>query len=260
MTVLLRIRGGSQAERQQVLDVLHLRAAVQSVVEEETGIDLALAEAPPALNLPAGVHVEHLPEPSGPEVTGLENDRCIPIAEDLVVRPPWVPAPAGFRGVDLVIPRGMAFGSGEHASTQTALLALHRHWPDGLRSMVDVGCGSGILAAYGALRGGPRLQLFASDVDPVCVRVTAELLPTAVVRQGGADCFEPGSVDLVVANLAGDELHQELPALRRVWSRRAPLVLGGMTVAERAEIEARLAGEPVGRFERDGFVALVYAP
>ena len=114
--------------------------------------------------------------------TGRENDRPILLAEDLMVRPPWVESPKEFAGLELVVPRGMAFGSGEHESTQLALRVLRTAVSGG--SLADVGTGTGILALLAQEIGCK--PIFACDIDPHAVRATSELVTCASVVGGGA--------------------------------------------------------------------------
>ena len=75
----------------------------------------------------------------------------------------------------LIIDAATAFGSGNHGSTRGCLLTLSKlhasnYMPD---SILDVGCGSGVLA-MAAAKLWATSQLIASDIDPECVRVTQE--------------------------------------------------------------------------------------
>ena len=86
----------------------------------------------------------------------------------LWVGPPWEDAPAGARTV--VIDPGRAFGTGGHPTTRLALELLARRPERG--SLLDVGCGSGVLAIAAARLGfGP---IRAIDLDPVAVETTIE--------------------------------------------------------------------------------------
>lgn len=235
------------------LDWLHVHASLAGVLEQEDGIVVWLPGLLPAL--PASpalqVTVRELVVPDGPAPTGLEHDRAILLAGDLLVRPPWVDRPRDFAGVELVVPRGGAFGSGEHASTQAALLCLHAMW-DAPSSFADVGCGSGILALYAQVRGCPAIQ--ACDVDAPSVEAAAALLPSARVRLGGPEVLQPA--DCVVANMTAAELHATLAAILARWTRRGPLVLSGMRRGELVGIEARLPVPVTRRVDRAPFYAL----
>lgn len=80
------------------------------------------------------------------------------------------PLPAA--NIALRIPAGAAFGSGDHGTTKGCLLALDkiRRPVDG--PVLDMGCGSGILALAAARLW--RRQVLAVDIDPVAVMVTEE--------------------------------------------------------------------------------------
>ncbi|MFK7742467.1 MAG: 50S ribosomal protein L11 methyltransferase [Planctomycetota bacterium] len=234
----------------QALDWLHVHATLCGVQESEHELVVWSAQELPTL--PATLQVSIEERPVAPEDfthTGRESDRAFYVAEDLLVRPPWVDAPAGFAGLELVVPRGAAFGTGEHDSTQAALLVLHDVWHDCQRSgrpmptsAADVGAGSGILLHYLALRGVADLE--ACDIDSPSVAAARELLPErAYVVVGGPDRLR-GS-DLVVANMTGTELLASLAAIVDVWSRCGPLVLSGMREHEvepvRSALDERLA-------------------
>lgn len=233
------------------LEWLHVHAAVCAVHETDRALTV-FVDGPPVRVPFAGVTVREVAIDERP-VTGLERDRVIAVADDLIVRPPWVPAPAGFAGVELVVPRGAAFGSGEHASTQAALLVLHALW-DAPRSVADVGTGSGILALYAQSRGCPAVQ--ACDVDPAAVAAAAALLPAARVVRGGPERL--AAADCVVANLSGAELQRALAAILGLWTGAGPLVLGGMRDAEVDGVAARVPGAPARVERRGAFRALGY--
>src|SRR5262249_16296724 len=98
----------------------------------------------------------------------------IAIGRRLLVAPPWdVPDP-GER--ELVVGgRGMAFGTGQHATTRTCLEEIEDLvLAGGVASALDVGTGSGILAAALARLGVPRV--LALDVDPAVLPLARALL------------------------------------------------------------------------------------
>ncbi len=237
------------------LDLLHVCSEVRGAIEQDDEVTVWLDGALPAIELPA-VRVEELPpDLANLTATGLEHDRPIVVAEDLLVRPPWVEAPAGFTGIDLVVPRGMAFGSGEHASTQAALLAVHRAWSQPAR-FLDVGTGSGILALYAQLRG--CRDIAACDIEAEAVAAARDLLVGAEVRLGGPESIARPA-DFVVANMTATELLGAWDALLRAWNGRAPLVLSGIRADEVASIRARLAA-PAVALTVGAFTALTVAP
>jgi hypothetical protein len=247
---------GSPLALEQALDRLLVGAEVLAVVEGPGQLEVRLRRAPPWLRDLPGVEIRTRPD--GPPRTGLEDDGPIRVGEEILVRPPWVPAPEGFRGLELVVPRGGAFGSGEHGSTQAALLCLHALWPAGApRSLCDVGTGSGVLALYGRVRGIPAIR--ACDVDPAAVAAARALLPGADVREGGPEVFGAERADVVVANLDAPTLAETLDRVVELWSGRGPLCLSGLREGETPGPLARLPWPSSRRICRDGFVATGYA-
>ena len=142
------------------------------------------------------------------------------------------PPPAGL--VPILLDAGQAFGSGEHASTEGCLLALdrlaqRRRWR---RRVLDLGCGSGILA-IAAARLWPA-RVLAADNDPVAVRVAranahrngVDHRVRTLVSEGYANprLHAAAPFDLITANILADPLC----ALARGTAR--PLAPGGVVV------------------------------
>jgi ribosomal protein L11 methyltransferase len=157
----------------------------------------------------------------------------------LWVRPSWC-ATAG--APEIVIDPKQAFGSGEHASTRLALALLLEALAPG-DALLDVGCGSGILA-LGALRCGAGAAV-GFDLDPVaCVNAAENRRLNALPLQlycGTLDALAPGvRFDLVAANLIWPQLESCLPRLLEL-PRRA-LVVSGLLGAQRGLALSRLLG------------------
>jgi ribosomal protein L11 methyltransferase len=114
------------------------------------------------------------------------------------IRPPWIPETPGV--LDIAIDPGMAFGTGQHATTKGCLTLLV-DVPAG--RLLDVGCGSGILAI--AARRLGHDPVWAVDVDPVAVHATitnARVNGVGLIvaeRAGGRDRLPV--VDTLVANI-----------------------------------------------------------
>lgn len=242
-------------ERAEALDWLHVHAEPLGVVEEEDAITVFLAAPPPPLPFAAVTCREQQIAAAAFTATGLEHDTVIHVAADLIVRPPWVPAPTAFAGVELVVPRGNAFGSGEHASTQAALRCLHTLWGGGAPSCTDVGTGSGILLLYCHARGAADLR--GCDIEAPAVAAARELLPHARIELGGPELLAPS--DCLIANMTATELHAALPELLRIWNGRGPLVLSGMRAHEVAGVRARVPFPPDHVEVVEPFTSLGYA-
>jgi ribosomal protein L11 methyltransferase len=98
-----------------------------------------------------------------------EFHQPIDVAQRLHVRPPWHPPSATQGLIDIVIEPGQAFGTGAHPTSRLCLELLAGLERDGTArgSLLDVGCGSGILAIAAAKLGFS--PVVALDNDPACV-------------------------------------------------------------------------------------------
>ncbi len=144
--------------------------------------------------------------------------RTLRVGRSIVVRPPWRSYKAKRGEVVVEIDPGMAFGTGQHATTQLCLEALEEHIAPG-DGVLDVGSGSGILSIAAALLGAKRID--AIDIDPAAARATKEnatrngVRHAIHVRRGSLGAAWPfpfapdGRYNLVLANLSS-RLVQEL--------------------------------------------------
>ncbi|MFT4511549.1 MAG: ribosomal protein L11 methylase PrmA [Planctomycetota bacterium] len=231
---------------------LHVHAQVEGVLEEQDAFVVWLPGALP--ELPSGLKAtveERIVRAEDYHVTGLEDDEAIVVSEDLLVRPPWVERPEGFAGTELIVPRGGAFGSGEHDSTKAALVIMHRGWSAPV-SVADVGTGSGILALYANVRGCERIE--ACDIDEPSVVAARELLPKASVYVGGASTMRP--CDLIVANMTGTELRGSMTAILSTWTQANDLILSGMRAHEVDDLVASVPAREVDRETLGAFTAV----
>ena len=158
------------------------------------------------------------------------HHKPLAIGRRLLVAPPWDVPDGGGREV-LVVEPGMAFGTGQHATTRTCLEEIEALvLRGGVRSALDVGTGSGILAAALARLGVPRVV--ALDVDVAVL----PLARATLVRNGAAHvALLAGTVgavrarfDVVVANILADTLVAEAAALRATVADGGRLVLSGL--------------------------------
>lgn len=128
--------------------------------------------------------------------------------ERIVVVPSWRTYDVQPGDVVLTLDPGMAFGTGQHETTRMCLEAIENAVLPGTR-VLDVGCGSGILAIAAAKLGAR--EVYAVDVDPNCVRVTRENAAANRVDEVGAETGSAGDAwpfgtpaagfDVVVANI-----------------------------------------------------------
>ncbi|MGH7069187.1 MAG: 50S ribosomal protein L11 methyltransferase, partial [Acetobacteraceae bacterium] len=139
--------------------------------------------------------------------------------------------------ISLVVEAGMAFGSGEHASTRGSLLALERLAPWRPVRLLDLGTGSGILALAAAKLW--HRPVLAIDIDPDAVRTARRNarvngLGGLVRTEAGNGWNTPGvrgagRYDLVMANILARPLTAMAQALARHLAPGGFAVLSGLT-------------------------------
>lgn len=156
----------------------------------------------------------------------------------LWVGPPWESPPAGL--VPVVIDPGRAFGTGAHPTTRLCLELLQEMEP---ASLLDVGCGSGVLSIAAAKLGFAPVGAF--DLDEVALETTAENAKANAVDVDVLEELRPA--DLAVMNIALDVVEGLLPKLP---VQRA--IVSGYLERD----EPRAAGwQRVERGVRDGWAA-----
>lgn len=132
----------------------------------------------------------------------------IPVGEKLLIRPLWEDEyEAGDRKV-LNIEPGLAFGTGTHETTRLCLQTLEKHVTDGT-TVLDIGCGSGILSIAALLLGAEKAV--GVDIDALAVKTAIEngevngfKEPEYTILQGNLTDKVSGKFDVVVANIVAD--------------------------------------------------------
>lgn len=176
----------------------------------------------------------------------------IRISDRLTVAAPWHNVPGA-----LLIEPGNAFGTGEHPTTRSCLQAIDSLGQPGA-SLLDVGCGSGILALAGAKLG---MVVRGVDIDPDAVtsaRTAAALNHLAADFDTTPIGAVEGTYDLVVANLFAEVLQELAPEILRV--SRGPIALAGILADRASMVRRAFASRSVLRDEEEsGWVSLWYA-
>ena len=172
--------------------------------------------------------------------------------------------------VAIEIDAGLAFGSGEHATTQACLAAIDRlARRRRFRHVLDVGCGSGVLSIAAAKCWPARV--LAVDNDPIAVRVARDNVRlngvASHVQVENAEGYVHRVVrrwrpfDLILANILADPLIELAPALRRHLTPDGRAVLSGLLDRQADAVVAahrREGLELVDREDRGPWVALVF--
>jgi ribosomal protein L11 methyltransferase len=178
----------------------------------------------------------------------------------LRVRPAWLVDPPVGEGIEVVVDPTRAFGY-DHPSTLACLEAVDR-WVGPGTSVLDVGCGSGVLAVAAAALGAA--PVVAVDTDPVAVaatRAAAGANGVEVEVSGRAVGEVAGAFDLVLANIGAAALRALAPDLAARVAPGGRLVLAGILDAQAAAVgDAYVAAglHPVATARRRGWASPVF--
>ncbi|MEP7113988.1 MAG: 50S ribosomal protein L11 methyltransferase [Ilumatobacteraceae bacterium] len=183
--------------------------------------------------------------------TWRDHASAVHIDEDLVICPAWVPFEPPVGVTVLRIEPGATFGLGDHPTTVLSMRAIRAALVSGA-TVLDVGCGSGVLAVGACVLGASRAT--AIDIAPAAVPTTqanasangvadrVHVSTTPLSHIG--ECF-----DLVVANILAPTLIELADDLHRVLAPTGVLIISGVLANRHEHVEAAL--RPLRRTRRD---------
>ena len=209
------------------------------------------------------VQIEELPESDWVTMSqaGLQPLRA---GRFFVHTPMYRAQPPG--AVSFEIDAGLAFGTGQHATTSGCLEAIDRLDRQGQRfsNIADIGTGTGLLA-FAALSLWPEAKCIATDVDPVAVAVARDNAAINGVRLG----HDPGELllaqadgmdspmlrarspfDLIVANILAGPLAQMAPDFAKALAPGGTVVLAGLLDSQADGLIAAYEAQGVRLAER----------
>jgi len=152
-----------------------------------------------------------------------------------------VAAPQGLIPINLTA--AVAFGSGEHATTQGCILALEMVKKQGVmaKSALDMGCGSGILAMVIA-KLWPEVPILACDFDLFAVKTAQEnaaintLPQITALHSDGFEKIQGQTFDLIAANILANPLIEMAPAMVAHLNPGGRIILSGLLESQAADV------------------------
>lgn len=154
--------------------------------------------------------------------------------ENLWIVPSWHQAPNP-NAVNLMLDPGLAFGTGTHPTTAMCLQWLDKHPPAG-KTVIDYGCGSGVLAL--AAQKLQASNVSGTDIDPQAIQASQqnaqrnhETIHFALVKD-----FDSEPVDLLIANILSGPLKELAPEFDRLVKSGGELVLSGLLTTQADEL------------------------
>ncbi len=166
------------------------------------------------------------------------------IGDRFLINPAWLPMPENTDRLVLRLDPGVAFGTGNHATTQLCLESLEMRLNDLPESadvvIADIGCGSGILS-IGALLLGAR-KAYALDTDPLAVKSTGSnrelngINPESLlVRLGSVDVLTQSQldpVDGIVCNILAEVIIDLIPSMSAIVKPTTWAIFSGILLEQ----------------------------
>lgn len=185
------------------------------------------------------------------------------VTDRLLLVPAWKPTPVPDGVTAVTVEPADTFGAGDHPTTVLTARGLLEVLRPGA-SVLDVGCGSGVLSVVAAVAGAGRVE--AVDIHLSAVGVTlanAAANGVAAVVRASLDPLsafaEP--FDVVLANILAPALIELAPDLVRLVALGGVLVISGILAERHEHVLAALAPlVPVAHHQLDGWVAVTLSP
>lgn len=162
---------------------------------------------------------------TAPDLSGFERSDWEPVlaGELFFIVPPWLAAETPAGRLRLEVDASTAFGTGRHESTQLCIEALEKHLKHG-DTVLDVGCGSGILLAAAEMLGAG--ETFGCDISFDALTI-AQRHVHAPLFAGSADAVCETLADVTIANISARVVDRLATELKRVTKPGGLLILAG---------------------------------
>ena len=170
--------------------------------------------------------------------------KAIDLTKRIRIVPEWEKGSSDSSKLEIAILPGMAFGTGTHATTQLCMMAMDRLFPQmNLQgtTLLDIGCGTAILAMLGVKLGVEKAVAF--DIDPDYLENAQDNLALNDVSEKNVRLLvcelsdvAPEPYDFIICNMLSREFKPVLPFFKNYARPGTLLILSGLLTAELAEI------------------------
>lgn len=247
-------------------------AGFESFVENEDGVTAYIPVEEFDEEIFAGIHIMHSEEfditytsskieQVNWNIEWEKNFNPIIVDESCSVRAPFHDKPD--TEFDIVIEPKMSFGTGHHATTHMMLqFILKNNWEG--KTVLDMGCGTGVLAILAKMKGAGEVD--AVDIDNWCFQNTLENVErnacnTIKVYEGGAELLEGKRYDVVIANINRNILLEDIPIYAQCIIPEGLLFLSGFYTEDIPVIRERCEQyglQYIEHLERENWTAVSF--
>lgn len=194
------------------------------------------------------------------------------VGDKILILPEWETLEAPTDRTVFTVNPGMSFGTGSHHTTQLCIMALEEHLKEGM-SVLDLGCGSGILSIIALLLGASDAT--AIDIDPNAVEIAVQnaernhidlskyrtFAGNIITDQTLTANISDKEYDVVLANIVADVIIGMKPLIPAFLKTGGIFITSG--IIDDRETDVVKAYESagltyLGRREQGGWVSLIY--
>lgn len=194
------------------------------------------------------------------------------VGEKILILPEWESLAEPTNRTIFTVNPGMSFGTGSHHTTQLCIMALERYMKAGM-SVLDLGCGSGILSIIALLLGAKDAT--AVDIDPNAIEIAVQnakrnRIDLNTYRTFAGNVVEDKALfnilsekeyDIILANIVADVIIGLEPAVPKLLKAGGTFITSGI-IEERAEDVISTYEKTglilTGRQDQGGWVSLAY--
>lgn len=236
----------------------HTRVTGLFPADTQLGPVLAALELIYSHTLPT--HYSDILEDKDWEREWIERFKPIQCGDRLWICPSWC-EPAEPEAVNLYLDPGLAFGTGTHPTTFLCLQWLDKQSLVG-KTVIDYGCGSGILGIAALLLGAERV--IAVDNDPQALVATRDNAERNNIAAEKISCYLPDALpaeshaDILLANILAEPLQQLAPTLTELTAAGGLIALSGLLSEQGDTVQACYSDgfEQWQRAEHEGWLRL----
>ncbi|MBQ6906871.1 MAG: 50S ribosomal protein L11 methyltransferase [Clostridia bacterium] len=168
----------------------------------------------------------------------------IHVGKNLVIKPSWIDYDKKDGEIIVELDPGMAFGTGTHETTRMCMEHLEKYVKSD-SSVLDVGCGSGILSITSLLVGAEKVT--GVDIDPVAASVAVEngrmngfTPPKYNIKRGNLVDEIEGKYDVIVANIIADVIISISSDVKNFMTDNGVFICSGIITDRKNEVESEL--------------------
>lgn len=186
----------------------------------------------------------------------------VEISENIVIRPSWRKLDKKYKIVIDIDP-GMAFGSGSHPTT-TLCIKLLEQIVEKEDTVLDIGCGSGILMVGAAKLGAGKLK--GIDNDSAAVDISRENMKLNGIKEKKYEVLKSNLVDntderfnVIVANILAEVIVELIPNLDKVSHEKTKFIFSGIILEKKDMVLEKMRKfniNPDKIYEESGWVAI----